>query len=157
MENRVFLTLIWLFQKKRMHHEVLQTRECFTNFKVRELQPSDYVARPMKQLQLLINDFLRASFYKRAQRVIKTKITINNVSNIVATIKTHFTEKIVGNDNNLYLVFASNNDKNINPLIIGVFKNTVVLNDNGIIVEIDGRYENNTHKMTALIKLYSTN
>ena len=156
MENRVFLTLIWLFQKHGMRHEALETRKCFKSFAVRKLIPNDYVMCPMKQLLCLVKNYLSTYFYKRAQRVIKLQSKIKNVDNVVTTIKTHFTEQIMAEDNNIYFVLASNNQKKINPLIIGVFKNTAVLNDNGIIIQIDNNYHNYTHNMTSVVKLYST-
>ena len=80
---------------------------------------------------------------------------IGKMENILAIISEKFGDGM-GYNNNLYLVIASRNHEKNNPLIIGVMSDIVMMNDGGMITEMNNEYENYTHHMFMMIKLFAT-
>ena len=107
---------------------------------------------PSKKVNLLLKkQTIRTEFYKQVKKTIQAT-RIGNMQNILSTVSEKFRD-VMTNNNNLYFVLASDNPEKKNPLIIGILYNVVIINDQGIITEINNEYENHTHDMFMMIKL----
>ena len=154
MENRVFLTLIKLFQMKGMKNQADVTRKYFENLPVKNLEESDYWRFPSKKVYWFTREKSMTSFYNRLEKKINGEV-VQNIDHVMTTIREQFGDEETENMH-LYFVLASEHEKNTIPLIIGIFQNIIVLNDNGIIIQIDSEYRNHSHKIRSIIKLLST-
>jgi len=56
MENRVFLSLIWIFQKTGMFDLANETREYFQSLSIRRLAEADYFKFPSKQINFFVEE-----------------------------------------------------------------------------------------------------
>ena len=156
MENRVFLSLIWLFQKTGLFHLRNETKAYFKTLAVRRLAKSDFYMFPSKPIKLLLKkQTMKTEFYKQIKKPIQAT-RIGNMQNILSTVSEKFRDLMENNSNNLYFVLASDNHEKKTPLIIGILHKIVMINHQGIITEINNEYQNHTHDMFMIIKLCAT-
>ena len=144
-----------LFQKSGLYHLIHENREFFKDLPIRRLTPNDYHKFPPNKVNWFSKkETIKAEFHKQIKKNIQHRL-IGKTENVLAIISEQFGDGMEYN-NNLYLVLAPDKHENKNPLIIGILYNVVVMNDKGIINEINNEYHNYTHYIFMLIKICAT-
>ena len=127
----------------------------FKAFSIRRLAKNDYYNYPRKQINFLLKkQGIKTYFYKQIKKDIQPTL-IRNMENMLPIITRHFGE-ILEDNKNLYFVLASDNHENKNPLIFLILYNIIMVNDKGIIIEINSYYQIHKHHVFKIIKLCST-